>query len=101
MVDFQRTDELAGQGMTADTVLETALGVVRHREQQHGTKSLVLTRIAQFWSSYTGVPLDASDAAAMMILLKIARMQYGEVNPDDYVDAAGYSALAGELRGAA
>lgn len=87
--------------MKSDEILETALATVRQREQQHGTKSLVLTRIAAFWSSYTGTPLDASDAAAMMILLKIARMQYGEVNPDDYVDAAGYSALAGEMRGAA
>lgn len=87
--------------MKSDEILETTLAVVRQREQQHGTKSLVLTRIAQFWSAYTGTPLDASDAAAMMILLKIARMQYGEVNPDDYVDAAGYAALAGEMRGAA
>ena len=32
-----------------------------------------------------------------MSLLKIARTQAGEHNLDDYVDACGYSAIAGEI----
>jgi hypothetical protein len=33
----------------------------------------------------------------MMALLKIARTQAGHHNIDDYVDACGYSAIAGEI----
>ena len=32
-----------------------------------------------------------------MVLLKIARTQAGEHNTDDYIDACGYSAIAGEI----
>jgi hypothetical protein len=34
----------------------------------------------------------------MMECLKIARRYTGDFNPDDYVDGAGYSAVAGEVR---
>ena len=32
-----------------------------------------------------------------MVLLKIARTQAGSHNIDDYVDACGYAAIAGEI----
>ena len=32
-----------------------------------------------------------------MVLLKVARTQEGQHNIDDYVDACGYSAIAGEI----
>ena len=37
------------------------------------------------------------DVATMMVLLKIARTQAGSHNVDDYVDACGYAAIAGEI----
>jgi hypothetical protein len=40
------------------------------------------------------------DVAIMMALLKIARTQTGVYNRDDYVDAAGYIALAHRLAAA-
>jgi len=33
----------------------------------------------------------------MMALLKIARMELGTYNPDDYFDGVGYVAIAGEI----
>jgi hypothetical protein len=33
----------------------------------------------------------------MMTLLKVARTKIGSHNPDDYVDGAGYMAIAGEI----
>ena len=42
------------------------------------------------------MPLTGADAANMMELLKIARRKAGAHNPDDYVDAAGYAAIAHE-----
>ena len=44
-----------------------------------------------------GTPITARDAALMMMLLKVARTKTGTYNPDDYVDAAGYSAIAAEV----
>ena len=41
--------------------------------------------------------LLAEDVAKLMSLLKIARTQAGKHNLDDYVDASGYSAIAGEI----
>jgi hypothetical protein len=40
------------------------------------------------------------DVAIMMALLKLARTQTGTYNRDDYVDAAGYVALAHRLAAA-
>ena len=41
--------------------------------------------------------MNAKDVAAMMVLLKIARTQAGNHNIDDYIDACGYAAIAGEI----
>jgi len=37
------------------------------------------------------------DVLVMMALLKIARTRHGEFNRDDWVDALGYVALAGQV----
>lgn len=42
-------------------------------------------------------PIDAHDAATMMEGLKIARRYIGPHNQDNYIDAAGYAAVAGEI----
>ena len=41
--------------------------------------------------------ISPEDVAQLMSLLKIARTQAGEHNIDDYVDAVGYQAIAGEI----
>ena len=84
--------------MKASETLETAASLVSvDRAKQHGDMFHSHDLIARFWSIYIGKNLDAHDVACLMALLKIARTQYGETNPDDYVDAAGYMAIAGEL----
>lgn len=73
------------------------------REQQHGSKERNFANIARLWNAYLasrrepGSELDALDVGHMMVLLKIARTQLGSNNPDDYVDACGYAACAGEV----
>jgi hypothetical protein len=42
--------------------------------------------------------ITSDDVATMMALLKISRSQRGKKNVDDYVDAAAYMAIAGELK---
>lgn len=79
------------------------------RNTQHGDKERSFTAIADFWECYLKhrsakfikstryVPLNGSDVAAMMVLLKLARSLYGEPIPDHFTDMAGYSAILGEL----
>ena len=62
-------------------------------------------QIAEFWNIYlddkikTNVAaITCDDVATMMALLKISRSTQGEVNMDDYIDAAAYMAIAGELK---
>ena len=78
------------------------------REQQYGTPENNFSIIAEFWNTYlnnkpigeTGlieIKIDAHDVAAMMCLLKIARITSGQKKSDNYIDLAGYAACAGEI----
>lgn len=69
------------------------------REQTYGKPSKNLTCIAQFWTAYldnrqnSDKPLGATDVAAMMTLLKIARLANSPEHRDSLVDGCGYLAL--------
>ena len=69
------------------------------RARQHGDALAAHTNIAVLWSAYLGMPITARDVALMMVLLKIARTKTGTFNADDYIDAAGYAAIAAEVAG--
>lgn len=73
------------------------------RAKTHGSKLENHANIARLWTAYgrnagwlTG-DLSPLDVANLMELLKVARRQAGAHNPDDYVDGAGYAAVAGEI----
>jgi hypothetical protein len=76
---------------------EAARIVGGDRARTHGDKTTNHTNIATLWSAYLGVPITATQAAVMMVLLKAARTKAGAFNPDDYVDMVGYAACAGEI----
>ena len=79
-------------------ILETAKTCVcGDREQDYGTPESNFDRIAQFWTAYTGYPFDAKDVAAMLALLKIARIASGHAKADNWIDLAGYAACGGEI----
>lgn len=68
------------------------------REQTYGKPSKNLTCIAQFWTAYlnnrnSDNGLTATDVAAMMTLLKIARLANSPDHRDSLVDGCGYLAL--------
>jgi uncharacterized protein DUF6378 len=74
------------------------------REKTHGDKVLNHQKIAGVWNGILAAagkspvtPLDAHDVANLMEGLKIARRYLGTFNPDDYIDGAGYAAVAGEI----
>ncbi len=73
------------------------------RDKEYGPPEKNLSECAALWRAYVegkyGIvaPLDAEDVAWMNVLQKIARTYNGEPKRDTYVDAAAYSAIAGEV----
>ena len=90
--------------MNTTKILEQTKKLVStDREDKHGDKVVNHENIARLWSGYIqnktklNINILPEDVANMMALLKIARTQAGQHNIDDYVDACGYSAIAGEI----
>lgn len=67
------------------------------REQSYGKPESNLGRIAKMWSAYLDREVSPADVAAMMILLKTARIASGHSKADNWVDICGYSAIGGEV----
>ena len=87
--------------MTAKLVLETALRLISgDRNKTHGSMKENHENIAKLWSAYlyNKDSLTAEDVANMMELMKIARRKTGVFSEDNYVDGAGYAAVALECR---
>ena len=88
---------------TTDILEKTKKLVSKDREDKHGNKVINHQNIARLWSAYfqnkykINILVLPEDVANLMTLLKIARTQAGKHNLDDYVDACGYAAIAGEI----
>ena len=94
--------------MTRSEVLSKADSYVNgDREQDYGSPESNFQTIADLWAVYLqgcGVTIDfleAHDVAAMLALLKIARIASGHAKADNWVDLAGYAACGGEIQSAA
>lgn len=89
--------------MDKKTCLETAIGCVTNdRQNDYGAPENNFATIAMYWNNYMaseGKPVQflSHDVAVMMGLLKVARMASSPQKADNYVDAAGYFAIAAEL----
>lgn len=91
--------------MTREEILKEALKCVNgEREQQYGSPEDSFMAIAELWTVYLErgcvedngvVLLHPEDVAAMMALLKIARICTGKYKGDNWVDLAGYAACGG------
>ena len=69
--------------------------VCGERNKQYGSIEDNFGLIANLWTVYTGVEIEARDVANMMILLKIARNNQ-KLHRDNWVDIAGYAACGAE-----
>lgn len=79
-------------------ILETASDyVTRDRAATHGDAERNFETIAAFWSAYLDAPVTAADVAAMMTLLKVARIKSNPGHADNWIDGAGYLACGGEI----
>lgn len=93
--------------MTRSEVLSKADSYVNgDREQDYGSPESNFQTIADLWAVYLqgcGVTIDflePHDVAAMLALLKIARIASGHAKADNWVDLAGYAACGGEIQSA-
>lgn len=76
------------------------------REQDYGSPEDNFQTIADLWAVYIGrkcvsqgadVSILPEDVAAMLALLKIARITSGHAKADNWIDLAGYAACGGEI----
>lgn len=108
-------EEPAQEKVTRETVLNAAKRCVcGDREQDYGSPENNFRTIASMWNSYLyGAGLmenhdptvwkgiKPKDVAAMLALLKIARIASGHAKADNWIDLAGYAACGGEIEGGA
>ena len=81
--------------------------VCGQREQDYSTPEDNFKAIAELWEAYlnkactrgVNVRVEAKDVAAMMALLKIARIAAGGGKADSWIDLAGYAACGAECEG--
>ena len=97
--------------MTRSELLHAAeVCVCGQREEDYGTPEDSFRVIGELWETYikekcVGDPaaevcIVPEDVAALLALLKIARIATGHGKSDNWVDLAGYAACGGELQGA-
>ena len=86
--------------ITRSTVLDNAKEyVTKDRASTHGDMEDNFQRIAVYWNAHLGLIdfIKTEDVAAMMALLKIARIHSNSAHMDNWVDACGYLACGGEV----
>lgn len=84
--------------MKREEILRIAENMVNgDRAQDYGSVEDNFNKIAGLWGAYTGRVFKAKDVAAMMALVKIARISSGRAKEDNWVDLAGYAACGGEI----
>lgn len=77
--------------------LNRVAGILEERGRSYGSAEPLFRMLAKRWSSLTGVVIDPSTVAMMMIDLKICRAANKAVSQDTIDDIIGYAVLLGEL----
>ena len=87
--------------MTRKECLDAAgKAVLTDRAREYGRPEDCFGLIAALWSRYTERDISTADVAAMMILLKLARVEGNPRHADSWVDIAGYAACGAECAAA-
>lgn len=104
----EENSEDAKRKLTRADILHAAEKCVcGQRETDYGTPENNFKAIAELWEAYlnkactrgVNVRVEAKDVAAMMALLKIARIAAGGGKADSWIDLAGYAACGAECEG--
>jgi len=95
----QRREVKPTRVQTLETAIKLTAG---DRNKAYGPPHRNLSDCALLWDAYlairNGAQIDAEAVAWMNVLQKIARSAQPGYHPDNYTDAAAYSAIAGECR---
>lgn len=92
--------------MKRKELLEEAAKITNGERQDHyGTPEDNFATIAALWNAYIAAIINtttkgyllAHDVAAMMILLKVARIASDPKHLDSWIDIAGYASCGGEI----
>lgn len=84
--------------MNRSEILDTAKEyITKDRANTHGDAESNFGLISCYWSAHLNKNISAHDVAVMMTLFKLARARGNPGHVDNAIDAAGYSALAGEI----
>lgn len=101
----ERRSKTMREPTTRESILDAAKQCVcTDREGQYGSPEDNFATIAKMWSEYLRavagkeIEVSAHDVAAMMSLLKIARIATGAPKADSWIDLAGYAACGGEIQ---
>jgi hypothetical protein len=81
---------------SAKVLQEAASLLDGDRAKQHGDKITLHQTMAGLFSAYLGMPIKASQAAMLEVLMKTARTKHGELNADDFRDGSAYFGIAWE-----
>ena len=103
----KRSEDAKRKLTRADILHAAEKCVCGQREQDYGTPENNFKAIAELWEAYlnkactrgVNVRVEAKDVAAMMALLKIARIAAGGGKADSWIDLAGYAACGAECEG--
>ena len=80
-------------GSLLDEAKKTITG---ERQDQYGAPEDSFDRIARYWSVYLARSISSLDVAHLMALMKLARAQGQGFKRDNYLDLAGYAAIAAD-----
>lgn len=84
--------------MTRAELLDAAKQIVtQDRNVIHGEPEDTFGLIAAYWSAHLDHPLSPADVAAMMTLMKLARIRSNPSHADNWIDGCGYLACGGEI----
>lgn len=86
--------------MLRKELLTKAIEITEGARQEHyGSPEDNFGNIADLWSVYLGKALSRTDVAAMMILMKTARLMADPTHDDSWIDIAGYAACGSQCNG--
>ena len=82
-----------------EEMLEVASQIIStDRNVDYGEPAKNFEQIAVMWTAYFGAVFQPHDVAAMMALLKVARISTSPEKADHWIDLAGYAACGAEVR---
>ena len=86
-----------GKAFRQEILDEASAAITGAREGTYGGPERSFLTIAKFWSAYLDHFVEPQDVAAMLALMKLARLKHSEgQHRDSWVDLAGYAACGAE-----